>query len=46
LSLESIQFDYSDEKNLRIFGKYSHITEALIRAAWCIKEKGLKLFIM
>jgi len=45
-SLESIQFDYSDEKHLRIFGRYSHITEALIRASWCIKEKGLRLFIM
>jgi hypothetical protein len=44
-SLLSIQFEYTDDKNLKIWGKYSHITEAAIRAAWCAKDKGLKLFV-
>lgn len=42
-SLRSIQSDNSQSK-LKIFGNYSHITEALIRAAWCTKEKGLNIF--
>lgn len=46
-SLLSIQFEYTtDTKFLKIYGRYSHITEALIRAAWCVKSKGLKPFIM
>jgi len=44
-SLASIQFEYSDSDNLKIFGKYSHISEAAIRAAWCVMAKGLKLFV-
>ena len=45
LSLMSIQFEYTDNKFLKIFGKYSHITEALIRASWCVKAKGLNIYI-
>jgi len=44
-SLKSIQKEITDEKNVKIFGKYSHITEALIRAAWCMKDKGLNIWI-
>lgn len=44
-SLLSIQFEYTDDRNLKIFGKYSHITEGLIRAAWCVKTKGLRLYV-
>lgn len=44
-SLLSIQFEYTSEGNLKIFGRYSHITEGLIRAAWCVKTKGLKLWV-
>ena len=45
-SLASIQFEYSeDSKRLLIYGSYSHITEALIRAAWSVRTKGLKLFV-
>ncbi len=40
-SLESIQMD----ENGRINGRYSHIAEGLIRAAWLIKAKGLKPYI-
>lgn len=43
-SLMSIQFEYSDDGKLRIFGKYSHIVEGLIRAAWGEKTKGLNIF--
>jgi len=43
-SLHSIQAEYTDGK-LRIFGKYSHLTEALVRAAWIVKEKGLNLWV-
>ena len=44
-SLRSITFEYTGEKNLYISGKYSHLTEALVRACWCTKDKGLKLFL-
>ena len=43
MSLKSIQYEYTDERNLRIFGSYSHIAEALIRAAWCMKDKSLNI---
>ena len=43
-SLRSIQYDNS-EGSLRIYGNYSHIVEALIRAAWCIKDKTLNMFV-
>lgn len=49
LSLKSIQYEYVNEESgrprIRIFGNYSHITEALVRAAWCIKDKTLNLYI-
>jgi len=44
LSLKSIQYEYEDGK-LKIFGDYSHITEALVRAAWCVKDKGLNIWV-
>ena len=45
LSLKSIQYEYTDDKSLKIYGNYSHITEALIRAAWCMQDKGLNIYI-
>jgi len=43
-SLTSIQFEIDKEtKKIKIFGKYSHITEGLIRAAWLVKSKGLNI---
>jgi len=43
-SLVSIQFEIDkDTRNVKIFGKYSHITEGLIRAAWLVKSKGLNI---
>jgi hypothetical protein len=44
-SLKSITYEYNASKNVKIFGDYSHLTEALIRAAWCIKNKGLSLYM-
>ena len=43
-SLRSIQYE-NTEGSLRIYGSYSHITEALIRAAWCVKDNSLKPYI-
>lgn len=43
LSLKSVQCEIKDGK-MRIFGNYTHIAEALIRAAWCMKDKSLKLW--
>jgi len=30
--------------NIRIFGSYSHLSEALVRACWCVKDRGLDLY--
>lgn len=43
-SLKSVQFDITESKNLVIFGNYTHIVEGLIRACWCIKDKGLNIY--
>ena len=42
-SLLSIQFEWTDQGNFRIFGSNSHIAEALIRACWCVKSKQLNI---
>lgn len=43
-SLKSVQVEIDNGK-LKIFGKYTHIAEALIRAAWCMKDKTLNIWI-
>ncbi len=45
LSLRSIQFEYTVEGNLKLFGNYSHIAEGLIRAAWGVKDKTLNIYV-
>ena len=46
LSLKSIQAEHNkDTGRLKIWGSYSHITEGLIRAAWCVKDKALNIYI-
>jgi hypothetical protein len=45
LSLRSVQYEYLDGGKMRIFGNDTHIAEGLIRAVWCVKEKGLKVWI-
>ena len=42
-SLRSVQYEYVNNK-LRIFGNYTHIAEAMIRAAWCMKDKSLNIW--
>lgn len=44
-SLKSVQFEYTKDRNLRIYGNYTHLAEAFVRSLWCVKEKGLKLFL-
>jgi len=41
-SLKSVQFEILNDR-VRYFGNYTHIAEGLIRAAWCVKEKGLSI---
>ena len=45
LSLKSVQYEYKDNGEVVIYGKYTHIAEGLIRAAWSIKEKNLSIWI-
>lgn len=44
LSLKSVQYEYTDQGDLKIFGNYTHIAEALVRAAWCMKDKTLNIW--
>ena len=44
MSLESVQYEYENNR-VKIFGRYTHIAEALIRAAWCTKAKDLNIFL-
>ncbi|MHA1353758.1 MAG: terminase large subunit domain-containing protein [Candidatus Heimdallarchaeota archaeon] len=44
-SLKSVQYEYTEDGKLKIFGNYTHIAEALIRAVWCVKDKHLNIWI-
>lgn len=44
-SLKSITFEYTVDGKVRITGSYAHLTEALVRACWCLRDRGLKLYI-
>lgn len=44
-SLKSMTFEYTSDRNLRIYGKYSHLAEAFVRACWAVKKKGLSLYV-
>jgi hypothetical protein len=44
-SLRSMIYEYGEGGRLKIFGDYSHLAEALVRAAWCVKDQSLKVFI-
>lgn len=43
-SLRSMQCDYSSG-SLKIYGNYNHIWEAIKRAAQCMKDKSLNIYI-
>ena len=42
-SLRSIQYEYTSS-GIRIFGRYTHIVEALIRSAWSLHDKRLNIW--
>ena len=48
-SLKSITYQYGSAstniRNIKIFGDYSHLCEAMVRACWCIKERGLNIYV-
>lgn len=44
-SLRSIQVDYNTSGKICIYGYYSHIAEGIVRALWCVENKGLNIFI-
>lgn len=44
-SLRSVQYEYSERGQLKIFGRYTHITEGLIRSCWSVNEKSLNIWI-
>lgn len=43
-SLISVQKEYQDNGTIKIYGNYTHITEALVRAAWAFKDKTLNIY--
>ena len=48
-SLKSIIYEYGTtagaERKVKIYGEYSHLAEAFVRACWCLKERGLNLYV-
>lgn len=44
-SLRTIVYEYTSNKNVMISGAYAHLAEAMVRALWGIKDKGLKCYI-
>lgn len=44
-SMKSITFEYTSDGKVRISGKYTHLTEALVRACWCLRDKGHRLYV-
>jgi hypothetical protein len=46
LSLKSVMCEVSAKgDDIRIYGRYTHIAEGLIRAAWCVRERNLNIYI-
>ena len=43
-SLKSVQFETVKGK-AKYHGNYTHIAEGLIRAAWCVKDKRLNIYV-
>ena len=44
-SLKSITFEYKESGTVKINGDYTHLCEGLVRACWCVKEKGLDIYV-
>jgi len=46
LSIKSVVCEITTRANeVRIYGRYTHIVEGLIRAAWCVREQNLNIYI-
>ena len=49
LSLKSVQMEFvvkdGQKTKIKIFGRYTHIVEGLVRACWLAKEKSLGFWI-
>jgi hypothetical protein len=49
ISLKSVQYEFLKKEmgftQMRIFGNDTHIAEGLIRAAWCVKDKRLNIWV-
>ena len=49
VSLKSVQYEFLKKEmgftQMRIFGNDTHIAEGLIRAAWCVKDKALNIWV-
>ena len=49
ISLKSVQYEFLKKEmgytQMRIFGNDTHIVEGLIRAAWCVKDKALNIWV-
>lgn len=49
-SLKSIIYEYGQVetgcRKVKIYGDYAHLAEAMVRACWCVKERGLRLYVM
>ena len=43
-SLRSVQYEYNERGDVRIFGDYTHLAEALVRCCWSIKDKSLNIW--
>lgn len=48
-SLKSIQYEYGAKdganSKVKIYGEYAHLAEAFVRSLWCLKERGLDIYI-
>ena len=48
-SLKCITYSYGSldtgSRSIKIFGDYSHLAEGLVRACWCLKERGLDIYV-
>lgn len=44
-SLKSYKFEYSKDKNLLISSNYNHPVQSIMRCAWHLQTKNLKLFV-
>jgi hypothetical protein len=43
-SLQSVLYEYSDTGELKIYARYNHPAEAMVRALWGVKKKHLNLW--